>query len=103
MAIDQEKVWTKIFGIAIDSHTHPDMKYTIALTTKGWICDCMDFKIREGSYEIIFDTERFQACKHVHDHLVDLQREDMDKTGKRHILKWRKIGALSWREDTIDK
>jgi len=90
MEIDQDKVWSKIFGIPIASHTVPDTTYTVALTSKGWTCTCMDYRIRKGSYDIFFDAEHFQACKHVIDHLTNLGQQDKDNNGIVHRLRYRK-------------
>lgn len=90
MSFKQDKVWSKIFGVQVPSHTVADTSYTVAMTQKGWTCTCMDYRIRKGSYEIFFDNQHFQACKHVIDHLRNLGQKDKDTNGIVHRLRYRK-------------
>jgi len=86
-----DQVWSKIFGFQIPSHTSSSKSYTVSMTSNGWTCTCMDFKIRKGSYIIKFDDEKLQVCKHIIDYLKILNRD-----GKHTIKK--QIGIGLWEE-----
>lgn len=68
-------VWKKLLGNKVESFTQTGVAYTIFFGEEGWECDCMDFKMRQGShtFEITEDDKKvkIQACKHVGQFLAD--------------------------------
>jgi len=84
------RVWKELLAHKIPSFTTDGVKYCVFIGENGWECECLDFKIRGGSYDIFFQDpsksegigkpmEQIQGCKHIAQELANIGMKDVTK------------------------
>ena len=74
---EEVELWKKLLGNRVNSFTDDSKQYTIFHGEDGWVCDCMDFKIRKGSHKISYEDPLhnesgvIMTCKHIAQFLAD--------------------------------
>lgn len=88
--MQDKELWRKLLGTKMKSFTE-DGEYTLFLSDEGYTCNCMDFRIRQGSYRIRFCDEKeewhyIDGCKHIAQHLANI--------GMKKVFKQTTYGSL---------
>jgi len=88
--LNEKELWMKILGNKIHSFTDDTKEYFIFYDDSGPTCTCMDYKIRKGSYQIVFQDpnkpqglqgNHIQGCKHIAQYLANIGMKNVTKTG----------------------